>query len=188
MRSELFPRGLVLSCALAAFVAVGCGRTDRDAAVTETGDKVAAKTAGTPVTLTGCLQKHDRLIDSYILSDVRDDAAVGTSGADQPPAAAARAYRIVDADRDDLEHNFGKQVRVTGRLRDAGERIGTSGELGADPRPDTQRDAQQGAAAAPTNDVEADDLPSVKAESITPIADACGTSGAGAKSQPKSKY
>jgi hypothetical protein len=174
MRSELFSRGLVLSCMLAAVVAAGCGRTDRDAS-TAAGDSAAAVTAeGTPVTLTGCLQKHDRLIDSYVLSDVRDEEAVGTSGAERTAPAAARAYRIVGADRDDLEHNLGKQVRVTGRLRDERSPVGTGGELAPEPRSDTQRDV--------------DDLPSVKAESITAVADACGTSGAGSPSQPKSKY
>ena len=171
MRSDLYPRAVVLCCALAATMTFGCARDDRDTAKPN-----AAATAGegTPVTLTGCLQKRDKLIDTYVLSDVRDEGAVGTSGADQPRVTAALAYRLVDADKDDLEANLGKRVRVTGRLQDAGNRAASSSELGADPKRDTQRDAQEGTAARPANDLEPGDLPAVKTESITQVADACG--------------
>src|ERR1043165_8436614 len=74
---------------------------------------------GAPINLTGCVQKSESGINSYVLPQVNTPAqSVGTTGSAKPDAVAQdqlreaeHAYRL-DGDNSELDKLVGKQVSV----------------------------------------------------------------------------
>lgn len=160
---------IIVGCAIAAS-AVACGDRDRV-------DMRARGHEGAPIQLTGCLQKQDGVMDSYLLTQVNAPApaSVGTSGsvtdAAKSGGAAVKNEQLREAkhayalsgDKDQLDRLVGKQVSVQGVITE---------------NSDLHRKADGDKKADRPLDVDAGDLAKVKVNSIAQVSDACGDSSA----------
>jgi hypothetical protein len=135
---------------------------------------------GANITLTGCLQKQDGLMDSFILTQVNEPSgAVGTSGSGaerEQMRAAKHSYQLEVEDNDDFDKLVGKQVRVTGKLQEMSDLSrGTAGSTANDNRAGANNRADgNNRADADRRDIDANDLAKVDVETVTQVADACG--------------
>lgn len=155
---------IVISCCAAA-LATACGDRTRDTQ--------ARGHEGAPIHLTGCLQKGDGMMSSYVLTQVNSPASVGTSGSVSDSAAAKsdasavkneqlreakHAYEL-SGDKDQFEKLVGKQVSVEGIIADTSNLR----EKAADAKKSNK---------AP--DIDTGDLTKVDVKSIVQVSDACG--------------
>jgi hypothetical protein len=185
MRSTILSRTFVAGGLALALGAAACADSttddmtaDRDpvsdAATNRAPDATApAGQEGATITLTGCLQKQDALMDRFILTQVNAPSTpVGTSGNNASAAerdqlrAAKHSYELEVDDNDDFDKLVGKQVRVTGKLQELSDlNRGTTGTT-ADAKPRANDDRR---------DIDANDLAKVDVETVVQVADACGT-------------
>ena len=172
-------RVLIAGCSLAvAMSGAACNRHDA-AEIDRDNDRLAADTAkdrgheGAPITVTGCLQRGSGM-NNFILTQVNEpsESPVATTGKDAGGAAVQReqmreathAYQLDGDDRDAMRDMVGKQVRVTGTIKETSElhKEATETKSGGD-----RRDGL---------DIDAGDLAKVDVQGIVQVADACGQS------------
>ena len=137
--------------------------------------------AGAPMTLTGCLQQVGR---TYVVTRLNEPSreGVGTTGNGaaverEQVRMAANAYRIEGKDQGDWAQMVGKQVRVSGAVKE-----------GADlPRPDASASGDRANAtsgssgdASQRDKIDKGDLAKLDVSSITVVSDNCGHNEAGA--------
>ena len=175
------PSSIILGIACAALIAVAAAacnrgdmtsRTDRDKAG-PAGTTAANTAPGTPVTMTGCLQKSDGLTTTYILTTVNSQAPVGTSGSPsaerEQQQAAAKSYRL-SGDDDNFKNLVGKQVRVTGTMAEksnlpaGSDPSAAKGTAGSAADRDRDRDRTK---------IDEGDLARISVTTIESIGDAC---------------
>ena len=169
-------RVLIAGCSLAvAMSGAACNRHDA-AEIDRDNDRLAADTAkdrgheGAPITVTGCLQRGSGM-NNFILTQVNEpsESPVATTGKDAGGAAVQReqmreathAYQLDGDDRDAMRDMVGKQVRVTGTIKEASE---------------LHKEAAESKTAGDRLDIDAGDLAKVKVQGIVQVAEACGQS------------
>ena len=170
------PRALIAGCVFAvAMSGAACNRHDA-AEVDRDNDRLAADTAkdrgheGAPITVTGCLQRGSGM-NNFILTQVNEpsESPVATTGKDASGAAVQReqmreakhAYQLDGDDNDALRDMVGKQVRVTGSIKETSE---------------LHKEAAEAKTAGDRLDIDAGDLAKVKVQGIVQVAEACGQS------------
>src|SRR5262245_11984439 len=118
---------MVIAVAVSGIIAVGCNRTDdrghnpNRGSVTDQSSRGESAAVNQPMTVSGCLQRQDQLIDEYVLTQQprSADAPVATGGSTaverEQVREAMRSYHL-KGKRDDLEKLVGSEVRVTGTV------------------------------------------------------------------------
>ena len=134
--------------------------------------------AGAPMTVTGCLQQVGR---TYVVTRLNEPSRqnVGTTGnaaavEREQMRMAANAYRIEGKEQGDWAPMIGKQVRVSGAVKE-----------GADlPRPDASASGDRASATSGSSDdashrdkIDKGDLAQLDVTSITVVSDNCGQAG-----------
>ena len=168
-------RWVIPACGLILIVsAVACSgeRRDQISDETRTSSSVPAERHDgerRDVTLVGCLQQGDGRNDFILTEDNTARDITGTSGSapsaeQQRLRAAAKSYRLTDADQD-LHEYVGKQVRVIGTLDQPSDIPTTHGTAGSEPEKIRERD-----------------LAKVDVGRVETVAESCGSSK-GAKRQ-----
>lgn len=169
-------RAFIAGCGLAvAMSGAACNRHDA-AEVDRDNDRLAADTAkdrgheGAPITVTGCLQRGSGM-NNFILTQVNEpsESPVATAGKDASGAAVQReqmreakhAYQLDGDDKDAIRDMVGKQVRVTGTIKEASE---------------LHKEAAETKTASDRLDIDAGDLAKVNVQGIVQVAEACGQS------------
>jgi len=169
-------RALIAGCSLAvAMSGAACNRHDA-AEIDRDNDRLAADTAknrgheGAPITVTGCLQRGSGL-NNFILTQVNEpsESPVATAGKDASGAAVQReqmreakhAYQLDGDEKDALRDMVGKQVRVTGTIKETSE---------------LHKEAAETKTAGDRLDIDAGDLAKVEVQGIVRVAEACGQS------------
>jgi len=141
--------------------------------------------AGAPMTVTGCLQQVGR---TYVVTRLNEPSreGVGTTGSGaaverEQVRMAANAYRIEGKDQGDWDPMVGKQVRVSGTVKE-----------GADlPRPDASAAGDRASATSGSSDaasrekIDKGDLAKLDVSSISVVSDNCGQAGDGAATTPR---
>jgi hypothetical protein len=168
-------RALIAGCGLAVVMSgAACNRHDA-AEVDRDNDRLAADTArdrgheGAPITVTGCLQRGSGM-NNFILTQVNEpsESPVATTGKDASGAAVQReqmreakhAYQLDGDDKDALRDMVGKQIRVTGTLKEVSELHKEAAETKTGDR----------------LDIDAGDLAKVNVQGVVQVAEACGQS------------
>src|SRR3954465_7195059 len=141
--------------------------------------------AGTPMTVTGCLQQVGR---TYVVTRLNEPSreGVGTTGSGaaverEQMRMAANAYRIEGKEQGDWASMVGKQVRVSGAVKE-----------GADlPRPDASASGDRASATSGSSDdasrekIDKGDLAKLDVTSISVVSDNCGQAGDAAATTPR---
>ena len=169
-------RSFMTGCGLAiALTGAACNRHDA-AEVDRDNDRLAADTAkdrgheGAPITVTGCLQQGTSGINTYILTQVNSpsETPVATTGKDASGAAVQReqmreakhSYELSNGDKDVMRDMVGKQVRVSGTIKETSELHKEAAKTATD------GDRRL--------DIDAGDLAKIDVEGIVQVAEACG--------------
>jgi hypothetical protein len=152
---------------LCAAAITACSNNANRNATGTTGTAGSAGDQNAAVTVTGCLQQGGGMASNFILTQASSTSgAVGTTGSatdtnkvgNEQRAAAAKSYRL-DGDKDTLNPLVGHQVRVSGRITDAGK---------------IQTDQDRSANGSPS-DIDAKDLAKISVDGVEKVADACGS-------------
>lgn len=165
---------LIPACGLVMIVsAVACSTERRDQTSNENQPSAASdRQRGQErpsVTLVGCVQQGDGRNDFILTEDNTARDTSGTTGSTpsaekQRQQAAAKSYRLTDAD-EDLHQHVGKQVRVIGTLVEPSDLPTTHGTAGSEPEKGEPKIHER-------------DLAKVDVGAIETVADSCGSSEA----------
>ena len=163
---------------------MGCNQGDRNAAQGDTEirneetARDADRDAGPAVTLTGCLQKQDKLIDRFVLAEANNadtpsrPAGSGASVEREQMKAAMHSYSLRGAEKD-LDLLVGKQVKITGIVEE------TSKLADSQPTHDQSADRDRATVGTTGNDrteLDESDLARVTVQSVQKVSDVCGDS------------
>src|SRR4051812_45812513 len=175
MRTHLSTQVFAAIAIAAAATACGNGRHNSSAGANTSPADQRSASAGTPMTLTGCLQQVGR---TYVVTRLNEPSreGIGTSGngaaVEREQLRMARnAYRLKAKDHGDWDAMIGKEVTVSGSIAEgadlpappSGTSSGAAGTSGGD---DTSRDQ-----------IDKGDLAQLDVTSMTVVSDNCGHGG-----------
>jgi hypothetical protein len=143
--------------------------------------------AGSPMTLTGCLQQVGR---TYVVTRLNEPSreGVGTTGNGaaverEQMRMAANAYRIEAKEQGDWDRMVGKQVRVSGAIKEGADLPAPDASA---PASGDRAGATSGSSDAQRDKIDKGDLAKLDVTSISVVSDNCGQPGdAGAASTPR---
>jgi hypothetical protein len=187
-RMTKHPSTHILAALAIAAAGTACSNNARNNS--STGANTAASTqrsanAGAPMTLTGCLQQVGR---TYVVTRLNEPSreGVGTTGNGaaverEQMKMAANAYRIEAKEEGDWPQMVGKQVRVSGAVKE-----------GADlPRSDASASSDRTSGTSGSNDasqrekIDKGDLAKLDVTSMTVVSENCGQAGDAAATTPR---
>jgi len=190
---------LIGGCVLAVGLAtVACGdnanrTSNKEPAATNATPTDSRGSNAVPITMTGCLQKGNGMMSSYILTQAtRESGSVGTSGTAasgtrsdaskverEQANAAARSYRL-SGDNGQLGDLVGHKIRVTGTITDQGDTSKTTApEHGTTGTADDRAEANRGTTDRDRSEVKEGDLAKVEVSSVESMADTCSITSTG---------